>query len=125
MEFKEIVRQVKEGEINALSIYVDLKRYEKELSEALKEIQDFAIEEANKYPEKSFKAFGAMIEKKSGASRWDYSEVREWNLAKERIKQIETIAQVGGMDDSGNEIQRAFKVPGKETIAIKLIDGIN
>lgn len=122
MEFRELVKQVKEGEINALSIYVDLKRYEKELSEALKEIQDFAITEAEKYEGKSFKAFGALIEKKSGASRWDYSEVKEWLLAKERLKQIETIAQVGGMDESGNEIQRAFKVPGKDTIAIKLID---
>jgi hypothetical protein len=122
MDFKDIVKQVKEGDLNALSIYVDLKRYENELTDALSQIKDFALDEASKYPEKTFKAFGAIIEKKSGASRWDYSQVTEWNLAKERLKQIETIAQVGGMDDSGNEIQRAFKVPGKDTIAIKLLD---
>lgn len=51
--------------------------------------------------------------------------VIETVVEKERLKQIETIAQVGGMDESGNEIQRAFKVPGKDTIAIKLIDGTN
>ncbi len=112
MDFNEIIKQVKDGELNSLSIYVDLKRFEKGLKDALDTIKPFAEEEASKYPEKTFKAFGATIEKKSG--------VKEWVSTKERLKQIETIAQVGGMDESGNEIQRAFKVPGKDTIAISL-----
>lgn len=125
MDFNEIIKQVKDGELNSLSIYVDLKRFEKGLKDALDTIKPFAEEEASKYPEKTFKAFGATIEKKSGASRWDYSGVSEWVATKERLKQIETIAQVGGMDESGNEIQRAFKVPGKDTIAISLENGAN
>jgi hypothetical protein len=44
--------------------------------------------------------------------------VDEWLKAKERVKQIETIAQVGGMDESGNEIPTAFKVEGSQTISI-------
>ena len=106
------------GELNALSTYIALKRQQMALGSALDAIKDLATDEANKYPEKTFKAFGATIEKKSGASRWDYSGVEEWIKAKERIKQIETISQVGGMDESGNEIQKAFKVSGPSTIAI-------
>lgn len=117
---KELVSLVESGEINALNAYVILKQEEKMISEAIKLVQPLAISEADKYPEKSFKAFGAMIEKKNAASRWDYSNVQEWLLAKERLKQIETIAQVGGMDDSGNEIQRANKVLGNSTISITL-----
>lgn len=116
--FKELSEGVLNGDLNALSVYIDLKRFEKDLAEAIKEVQGFAIQEAEKYPEKSFEAFGASVEKKNGTSRWDYSNIREWNLAKERLKQIEVIAQVGGMDESGNEIPKAFKIEGKPTISI-------
>jgi hypothetical protein len=118
----EMVNGVERGEMNPLSVYIDLKRLEEQLEAVKERVKPLMMEEVNKYPEKSFKAFGAIIEKKAGASRWDYSNVKEWLYAKQRLVDIEAIAKVGGFDESGNEIQRAHKVQGKETIAVKLVE---
>lgn len=40
---------------------------------------------------------------------------------KNRLKYVEKIAQAGGgFDDAGNEIGKAIRIEGKQTIAIKL-----
>ena len=116
--FEELVKGALNGDLNPLYVFIEFKKYESELKEAMEKIKSLAIYEADKYPEKSFKAFGASIEKKSGAARWDYSHIQQWIEAKARLNQIETIAKVGGMDESGNEIERAFKNEGSQTIAI-------
>lgn len=118
----EMVNGVERGEMNPLSVYIDLQRLEKQLEAVKERVKPLVMDEVNKYPEKSFKAFGAIIEKKAGASRWDFSGVKEWQMAKQRIYEIESLAKTGGFDASGNEIEKAHKIQGKDTIAIKLIE---
>lgn len=122
MNYAEISDQVVNGEINALKAFVELKMAAAELDSALKIIQPLAIDEASNYPEKSFKAFGAVIEKRNAASSWDYSGVTAYQQAKERLKYIEKVAQAGGGFDATTteEIGKAVKIEGKATIAISL-----
>lgn len=120
MDYKEIAQQVVDGHINALKAYVELKKVEKKLEHALAVVQPLAISEADKYTEKTVFAFGAIIEKRSTPSRWNYEDVKAWNQAKERLSYIEKIAQAGGGADteSGEIIDKAHKVSGKSMIAI-------
>lgn len=123
LSFSEIAENVENGEVNALKEFISLKRQGNDLAEALKIIQPLAIDEAEKYPQKSFKAFGAIVEKKNAAGTWDYSVVSAWNAAKERLEWVQKMAQAGGSADaeSGEIIEKAIKIEGKSTIAIKLL----
>lgn len=121
MEYLKLSQQVMQGELNPLATYIDLKRSLDECSEAIKQIQDLAIDEALKYPERSFKLNGAVIEKRNTPSTWDYSNCQPHKEAKERLKYIEQLAQIGGMDESGNEVPRAVKIEGRQSIAVKIL----
>lgn len=121
MEYLKLSQQVMQGELNPLATYIDLKRSLDECSEAIKQIQDLAIDEALKYPEKSFKLNGAVIEKRNAPSTWDYSNCQPYKEAKERLKYIEQLAQIGGMDESGNEVPKAVKIEGRQSIAVKIL----
>lgn len=117
---KLIIDNVKSGNANALSVYVEVKRMEENAKYILAEIQELAIAEAEKYPEKTIHAFGATIEKRNGPSTWDYSNCQAYIQCKERLKYIERISKAGGGadSDSGEIIDKAIKLHGKPTIAI-------
>ena len=119
----ELAKQVQDGEVNPLSAYIQLKKMEAEMKTAMSTIQPLAIDEADKWKEKTFKMEGALVEKRSSPCTWDYSEVAAYNQAKERLKYIEKVAQIGGGVDpqTGEEINKAFKIEGKSIIAVKLI----
>ena len=121
MELFDKVSKVKEGELNALTLYIELKQLEIQLSEAIKDVQPLAIDEALKYPEKSFVKDNAIIEKRSTPSTWDFSGVLAYEQAKKRLKYIEDIAKAGGGYDTETteEIGNAVKIEGKQTISIK------
>ena len=122
MNYVQLANQAKDGETNPLSVYIQLKRAEKELKAAIELVQPLAIDEADKYSEKTFKFQGAVIEKKSAPSTWDFSEVAAYTQAKERLKYIETISKAGGGADAntGEVIDKAIKIDGKSTITVKL-----
>jgi len=120
-DLKELVQNIKEGLTEALPAYIDLKKSLDELQEALSEIQPLAISEAQNYPEKSFKLNGAIVEKRSTPAQWDYSQCEAYIHAKNRLSYIQKIAQAGGGADTetGEVIDKAVKIEGKESIAIK------
>lgn len=121
--FNELTEKVKEGILNPLIVYKDLKEQQHQLEEALKEIQPLAIEERLKDPEKVVKIGNALIELRSTPSQWDFSGVKEIAICQGRLEYLKNIAKAGGgMDASGNEIERAYKIEGKQSIAIKFIE---
>ena len=113
---------VEQGNVNPLEAYVELKAIENTLKEVMAKVQPLAITEADKYNEKSFKAFGAVIEKRSAPATYDMSHINAYLTAKEKVKYIETIAKAGGGIDpeTGQEIEKAIRVEGKSTIAVKI-----
>jgi len=128
MELLQLALSAKSGDCDPLSAYVELKKIEDELNQALKMVQPLAIDEAEKWKEKSFKYAGAIIEKKSAASRWDYSHIPAWQTAKSKLTYVEKIAQAGGGydEETTEQIEKAVKIEGKSTIAVKLVkDEVN
>lgn len=123
MEYIKLSQQVIDGEIDPLKTYIELKKAETEIASAIKSVQDYAIAEAEKYDGKSFKAFGAMVEKKNAACTWKYDGISAYETAKNRLKYVQDIAQAGGGIDpeTGEMIEKAYRVEGKSTIAIKII----
>ena len=120
-EYKQLTQEVIEGNINPLEAYVLLKKHQADIEEALKAIKDLAIDEANKYGQKSFAAFGAQVELRNAASTWVYSG-SAYESAKAKMKYIETLAKAGGgIDpDTGEIIDPAVKKEGASTIAVSL-----
>lgn len=118
----ELKDSVEQGNVNPLEAYVELKSIENTLKEVIATVQPLAITEADKYAEKSFKAFGAIIEKRSAPATYDMSHINAYLSAKEKVKYIETIAKAGGGIDpeTGQEIEKAIKIEGKSTIAVKV-----
>ena len=128
-EIQDMAVKVLQGEANALEIYTELKKIDKALQDAITSVQADAILEASKHPQKSFEFNGTKIEKKSGAGRWDYSNIKEWNECKLKLKQIEMTAQEafkicerGGQvaDKDGVEIKPAGFISGKDIISVTI-----
>lgn len=129
-ELHEINEKVLNGELNPLEAYISLKRTEKLFKDVLKAVQEQAIDEADNYPEKTFKAFGATIEKKSAAGRWDFSELKDWQELTDKKKELEETYKMAFKsnqsgaslvdNDTGEVSDLPQYTPGKQTIAIKL-----
>jgi len=114
----------------ALKTYIELKRIEKTVDLALKAVNDSAINEAKKYNSKSFSAFGAAIEIRSNAGKWNFEHIPEWAKLKEELKNIEESRKIAFKQqkegramvytETGEELTPAYYEEGKENIFIKL-----
>jgi hypothetical protein len=86
--FKEIVEQVKSGEKDPLIAYAEVKQMLKEFTEVAKEIEPFALEEAEKYG-KSFDYYQFKFERRNGAARYSYKHIPQWQQCENERKLIE------------------------------------
>lgn len=69
----QVIESVRQGETNPLEVLVILKAFEKATERILKEVRENYVRESEKYPEKSFEAFGAKLEKAEVGTTYDYS----------------------------------------------------
>ena|SRR3990167_5019391 len=130
LQILEIAENATSGSINSLKAYIDLKRIEKTVDLALKAVNDSAINEAKKYNSKSFSAFGAAIEIRSNAGKWNFEHIPEWAKLKEELKNIEESRKIAFKQQkegramvytvTGEELTPAYYEEGKENIFIKL-----
>ncbi len=120
-----IKEDVEQGNVDALEAYVQLKAIEKELKESLSMVQEFALQEAEKYGPGEFEAFGASINVKNGAGRWSYKELPWFNtyqLEQDAAKQAYKMSQKGQklITEDGEVIIPAEFTPGKLTLSIRI-----
>lgn len=129
-QLQEISKGVSEGNLDPLKTYIDLKKFEGWFKEVMKLVQDKAIDEARKYDQKTFKAFGAEVQLKSNPGTWDYKHSELWNFKKNDLKAFEEQmqsafhAQKKGntiVAESGEIVEPAFYKPGADNISIKLL----
>ncbi len=125
MSIQEILDNVRNGDMDPLKAFIQLKAKEKAAKAALDEIQVEAVEKAATYGEKTFKAFGVEVGCKSSAGRWDFKELGWWqdfedkkDDAKKAFKLIDRGKTV--LDDDGVVVEPAKYTPGKDIISIKL-----
>jgi ArsR family metal-binding transcriptional regulator len=128
IDIYELKKSALAGETNALSAYVVLKEFEKDVADALEKLKELALEEAKTYEEKTFEVFGAKITVKNGAGRWKFDHIQDWNTAKNELSEIEKAAKqayqnqgVGIMSIRDGEIMEAADyTEGKEQISVTL-----
>lgn len=68
-----VIESVRQGETNPLEVLVILKAFEKAADRILKEVRDNFVNEADKYPEKSFEFNGVKMEKAEVGTKYNYS----------------------------------------------------
>ena len=92
-ELAEYVNDVEEGKLNALRAYAEIKELESYVTQAKKQIEPLAFEEAEKYPDKTFSAEGFTFEKRNGGLLYGYKAIPEWQEIEARKKAVEKQAQ--------------------------------
>lgn len=117
------------GYLDSLKTYVDLKRFEAVFESVKDNVYSKAIDEADKYEGKSFKAFGANIEKSSAGAKWDFKEISNWQKLEkdkkeyeEKLKTSYKMAEKGDVyvTEGGEVIPVPKHTPGKTIIKVKI-----
>jgi hypothetical protein len=125
----ELGLAVDSGNLNPLDAYCELNRIEKLCSELKKQIQQQAVNEAQKHG-KTFKHMGFEIQCKSSAGRWKFDHINDWVVAKMNMSIIEDnakwafkLSEKGSLpvNDGGEIVQPATYVPGADIISLKEI----
>lgn len=117
---------VLDGNESPLKAYIEFKKIEADLKEAIEAIKDQALEEASKYG-KSFSHDGVQVEIRSSAGKWNYKHVQEWNELSKKMDSLEEQlkhaykAKASLVNEGTGEIlMTAQYTPGKETIFVTL-----
>jgi hypothetical protein len=74
---KQIVTSVKSGEANPLEVLVMLRAMEAAAAEIREEIEENIVREADKYAEKKFERYGAILEKSEVATKYNYATSKD------------------------------------------------
>ena len=72
-----LINAVMNGEINPLELHVKLKAMQTAIEDTLKGIKDQVMVEAAKYPDKTFSAFTANIEKAETGVSYNYASCND------------------------------------------------
>ena len=86
----EVVAQVEDGEISPLDTLAKLTWLSTITEQAIKEIRQFAVTEAEKYPAKTFAEFGVDFELSEVGVKYDYSGNPDWDDRQSRIECLKT-----------------------------------
>ena len=124
--FGILIEAVRNGELNQLELYGKAKEIE-DLAQKVKiEVQMLAIEEAEKRTEKTFNFGNFKVTKVEGRRMIDYSNIEEWKIAKDNLKEIEdkykqvALSSLTSLDESTGEIlKRPIITFSKNSISIK------
>lgn len=91
----KIVAIVENGEIDPLQALATITALADTFAAAKKRITEFAITEAEKYPQKTISAYGAQFQLKEAGIKYDYSMNPEWVSQKEEVdKQTEELKAI-------------------------------
>lgn len=87
----QVINQVQEGFIDPLDTLAKLSFLSQTIEQALKAIRPIALNEAEKYGEKNFDAFGVNFQIKETAVKYDYSQNEEWQQFDEQEKELKLL----------------------------------
>lgn len=87
-----VIQSVQAGEVNPLTVLVQLRAFEKASERILKEIKDNIMREADKYPGNEFEYTGNKLTKAEHGTKYDYSQCGdpEWYALKIREGQLKS-----------------------------------
>lgn len=85
------VQAVIDGEISPLEVKIELKKLKDFIAKAEAEIEGAVLEEARKYNKEVY--HGYYVEVRSGAGRWDFTGIPEWENVRNDLRSIEEKAK--------------------------------
>lgn len=129
----QVIRSVKDGEVNPLKVQLHIKAMERAFERILKEIKDNVLAEADKYPGAEFDFMGNKIQKGSVSTVYDYAACKDevWERfdadvktatesRKEREAFLRALKQPMDIVDSNGEAVKLYPPLKKETPGIKI-----
>lgn len=127
-EIANYVNDVENGELEALRAYAELKKYEGLISDAKRQLEPLAMDEAYNFGEKSFEHHGYKFEIRNGATRYNFKNISIWKDKQKELKEIEKNAkqaylaiQSGNMiaTGDGEEIELPEVTVSKDSLIVK------
>jgi hypothetical protein len=122
----QFIENVELGNFSAIECLGRFKEFENALVKAKKCIEEQAIDEAEKHTEKTFKLGDFKVTKVEGRRMIDFSDIEEWRIAKDNLKEIEdkykqvALSGLASLDESTGEIlQRPIITFSKSSISIR------
>jgi hypothetical protein len=122
----QFIENVELGNFSAIECLGRFKEFENAIVKAKKCIEEQAIEEAEKHTEKTFKLGDFKVTKVEGRRLIDFSDIEEWRIAKDNLKEIEdkykqvALSGLTSLDESTGEIlQRPIITFSKSSISIR------
>jgi hypothetical protein len=90
-EANKIIEQVKEGDLNPLEVYVKHIKQKKLHESISKEVYKLAIEEAEKYDQKTFREYDSEINISGTGKKYNFEEDLEYFTLKSQLKEREEL----------------------------------
>jgi len=85
---KQLVEDVINGEESGLKAFALIKEQLKEVTDCLKAVEGYAMEEAEKY-EKTFSLEGFQFEKRAGGRQFNFKTSESWTKKKAELSAVE------------------------------------
>lgn len=128
IDIQQLVQDVLDGKENPLKAFAVLKGLQKQVSTAISEIEEGAIEEAGKYGEKTFEAMNYKFEIREGARRYSFKGIESWVETNKKLKDIEKQCKLAAsayekgkqlIDDNGEIVPIPEITHSKSSITVK------
>lgn len=120
------IENVELGNFSAIECLGRFKEFENAIVKAKKCIEEQAIEEAEKHTEKTFKLGDFKVTKVEGRRLIDFSDIEEWRIAKDNLKEIEDKYKSVALNNfeslnqnTGEILQRPIITFSKSSISIR------
>lgn len=100
MALEQMVQDVIDGNENPLKAYGILKMLENKIGNYVKEIEDSAKDEAEKFNSNTFEDSGFIFEKRKGGKVYDFKGIAEFDIATSHLNSVkEKYKTLGGSPD--------------------------
>mgnify|MGYP001613117063 CR=1 FL=1 len=123
---RQLMCDVMDGKRDPLKSYIELKKLEYHLKEAIEVVKEYALTEATKYGKSSVHD-GCKCDIRNAPGQWKFDDVPGWLPAKERLKELEEKAKAAFKskmtlvdEATGETVSGATYTEGKTILAVTL-----
>ncbi len=128
-EINKIVKDVEDGNLEALAAYAKLKGFEAAVKIALSEVFDNALNEADEQGEKTFNLHGYSFEKRNGRATYSFKHIPDYVEAESFLKEMKAkytnalkLSEKGQVlidENTGEQVPVAHVTYSKDSIIVK------
>lgn len=128
IDVSSLTQDVIDGNENPLKGYAILKQLQKQVANAISEIEEYALDEASKFGEKTFETMNYKFELREGGRRYDFKSIPQWVDANSKLKDIESTCKQAALayekgknivDENGEVVPVPVVKFSKSSITVK------